>query len=1060
MPQSNSPIINVPAGPEALSALIDAVDLAKAEDRFARVVVIADHHDAARSVRHHLGNQGMINVTVQTGRRLASEMAKPVRKPLPRLLELQAVRQTAEGKAQELGLDPTGQRRFYRSLITTFREMQERHETPSDADAGPNEMNHLAESLHNEFLEQVRERGYYTVAELPQMAADALSALPKERVPAIIYYLPRRLSDGDLRLGKALLDHGKCQVVVGLTGDDSADHPVHELLGRLGYQWAGGQVASGDGGPLRQRTVNDALSIVVAPDPGEEVRSVIRRIAAGKTPFHRVAVVYRQDNPYASLLRQELDFARIPFSGVDYRRLADTPTGLLLTGLMDLAVAVNADSGDEIDRERLIEWLTTTPVRLVGAGDNDNGRMTAPAAAWAKLAREASANGGIQNWDRRLRAYLEQVRRREVDRGGGDDDDNEFLLGLRQRVDELRAFLDALVGFLRYFGDLEEPRWESAAKHLKDTMGTYRWVMAEEAEEDRRRIEELVDSLAGLEHWEVEYSPEVLQETIGEALQTPVSERGRPVGSGVYIGPPSGAAGADYDTVYAVGMVERQFPPRPRANPWLTQNSAEMQRAAELERYDFLCAIASAQSAVLSWPAATADRSVAYPSRWLIEAANHLHDRNGGRGRLTHENLTADASSKSWLTVIPSREAGLRNLARNRDQTADELDYNLMHLVSAPRETLPQHLAIGSDPRMIAFLEARRARNGDKFSAWDGYVGADATRVSSTGSREWPIAPTALETWATCPYRYFLRHILGLSASTVEEDAEISALERGSLVHLILERFANDENDGNESALLALAEEEFGNAEARGVTGHHLLWEVAKDNIRHGLQTFLRAERNWLNTGHELATGNLARAEVDFGPPSRRTDRPTQLGEVSVAVEGLDEPVWLRGKIDRIDDLGNRAVVRDFKTGRPRSYTSGAGAQDAYTVSNGRALQLPVYVAAAEGMPSAANFEAAYCFPLEDPPVFDGRPYRVEADQEEFHTTLRKIVGGARAGVFPATPDGDSQHGNCRYCDFKRLCPIRRRQIWVRKAKGDAVTVEPFNALGGRAKVVSDDNNS
>ena len=67
-------------------------------------------------------------------------------------------------------------------------------------------------------------------------------------MPAIIYYLPRRLSDGDLRLGKALLDHGKCQVVVGLTGDDSADHPVHELLGRLGYQWAGGQVASGDGG--------------------------------------------------------------------------------------------------------------------------------------------------------------------------------------------------------------------------------------------------------------------------------------------------------------------------------------------------------------------------------------------------------------------------------------------------------------------------------------------------------------------------------------------------------------------------------------------------------------------------------------------------------------------------------------------------------------------------------------------------------------------------------------------------------------------------------------------
>ena len=44
-----------------------------------------------------------------------------------------------------------------------------------------------------------------------------------------------------------------------------------------------------------------------------------------------------------------------------------------------------------------------------------------------------------------------------------------------------------------------------------------------------------------------------------------------------------------------------------------------------LERYDFLSAMASAGSAVLSWPAATAERAASYPSRWLIEAANTLH---------------------------------------------------------------------------------------------------------------------------------------------------------------------------------------------------------------------------------------------------------------------------------------------------------------------------------------------------------------------------------------------------------------------------------------------------
>ena len=61
--------------------------------------------------------------------------------------------------------------------------------------------------------------------------------------------------------------------------------------------------------PLRQRAEANSLSIVVAPDPEEEVRSVLRSIVADDKPFHRIAVIYRQDNPYSSLLRQELDFA-------------------------------------------------------------------------------------------------------------------------------------------------------------------------------------------------------------------------------------------------------------------------------------------------------------------------------------------------------------------------------------------------------------------------------------------------------------------------------------------------------------------------------------------------------------------------------------------------------------------------------------------------------------------------------------------------------------------------------------------------------------------------------
>ena len=917
MSQCNAPIAAVPAGPRVLDELVAAVKQAQAEDPFARVVIVTDHRDVAQSVRHRLGERGTVNVTVQTGQHLAGELAKSDRKVLPRLLEFHAVRRAADDEVRDLNLAPSGQQRFYRSLVTAFQEMEKRGDVPDEGD-GPHEIARRAEVLHGKLLEQVHTQGYYTAAELPHIAADALAALPKGKEPAVIYFLPRRMSEGDVRLARGLLERGKCRVIAGFTGDGIADQPATMLLKRLGHQNEDDWVASEDGNTVAQRAERGDLSIVAAPDPEEEVRQVIRSIVKGTAPFHRIAVIYRQENPYASLLRQELDFAEIPFSGVDHRRLADTPTGLLLVGLVDLAVPIGAGSGREMDRERLLEWLTAAPVRLVAPGVSGNGERSVPSAAWAKLAREAHANGSIDDWRGRMATYLNHMEQREEERGNQDGGNNAFLQHLQQSIRELQAFLEQLGEQLEGLSAPTEPRWRTVSGHLKNALHPYRWLLAEEAEEDRRRIDELVESLAGLDQWEIEYSPESLRDTVREALQSLVSERGRPVGGGVYLGPPDGIAGTDYDAVYVVGMVERQFPPRPRANPWLLQSAAELQQDVALERYDFLCAIGGAGSAMLSWPAATAERSVAYPSRWLIEAANHLHGSNDGEGRLTYENLTANPDSKKvWLTVIESREAGLRDLSLAQYRPADELDYNLMHLVSVPRDTLRQHRAIASDARMIASLGARAARNSDRFSAWDGIVGADSPRITGIASQGAPISPSALERWATCPYQYFLSRVLRLSALPDEEDAvSISALERGSLVHKILERFVTEENDESVAALTRLAQDEFKKAEDRGVTGHALLWQIAKEEILAALQSFLPLEREWLEKKLGSTAADEALAEVDFGSIPQQGGKPADLGEVRIDVEGLNEPVWFRGRIDRVDRSGNTVVVRDIKTGR------------------------------------------------------------------------------------------------------------------------------------------------
>ena len=1044
---ADSAVSIVPTGPDALAALVQAVAAAQADDPFARVVVIAEHPDTAQSIRHLLGAHGTINVTVQTGRRLARELAQPSLKPLTRLLESQAVRQVAEGKAAELGLEPAGRSRFYRSLSTAFHDMQE---GVAGQDAGSGEksdMNRLAESLFVEYRDLLVDKGYYAPSDLPRMAADAVAdPVTEGSIPTVIYYLPRRLSTGEVDLARSFLDRGGCRVIAGLTGDGPADAPILELLNRLGFVDGEETVKTAGGDTLRERAAAGAISIVTVPDPEEEVRMVIRSVAASDTPFHRTAVMYRQDSPYASLLRQELAFAGIPFSGTDRRTLADTQTGRLLLGLVDLAVSLNVGPEGTIEREGLIEWLTTTVVKYQPqSGDGESLRWRpAPSTRWANLMVAAQANGTVANYQSRLTSHLGQMERLAMERGDGDSE-NATIDRWRRQVGELKGFMEELERDLQQLGGMGVSGWELAAVHLKTLIEKYRWSSTEESDEDRQRIDEQVAGLASLQDWGSEYSTQALQEVIRESLQSPVSDRGRSVGDGVYLGPPAAIAGGQYDVVHAVGMVERQFPPRPRANPWLAENPAELQQALALDRYDFLAAIAAANNAVLYWPAATADRNSTYPSRWLIEAANLLHEEAGGNDRLTYENMTADAESKSWLTVISSRDAGLRQLAGAAVQPADAADYNLMHLISQSGTSIALHPAVASDTRMTNALDARAARNGDALSFWDGRVDSSAERVAAIGSRVRPVSPSSLEAWATCPYKYFLSRVLGLSAPPEDEGEEITALERGTLVHKIMEKSVN-EKKWTLAELLALAEEEFDEAEARGVTGYHLLWEMEKESMREALSGFWAAEERWLNGAVPVESY----AEADFGPPSTDTEKPTTMGEVSVAVDGLAEPVWLRGKIDRVDVLEDEIRVRDFKTGKPENYRPDR--RNTRTVANGMALQPPIYreatVARHEGKPVIA----AFCFPLADANTHDVAKYTgTEDQQQEFQQTLSGIVGAARAGIFPATPDGEGRFSNCNYCDFNRLCPTRRRQTWERKARHDAALVAPFNDLGGKA---------
>ena len=445
--RETSPITLASVGDSSLSELQSAVSRAQSDDPFARVVVIADHFDAATALRHHLGASGMMNVTVQTGRRLAAELAGAILrpralKPLTWLLERQAVRAVAEDSVRRYGFNSQGGRLMRNSLAAAFRRMQE--PAPAEDPGDGSTMNALAERLLRDFLDLVHRRGYYTAAEVSELAAEAVSGghhVPR-RLPQVIYYLPRRLSTGDIQLAKALLDRSKCDVILGLAGDEEADEPAHDLLARLTDRDVSTPVTISQ---LQRLAEDGNLSIVAAPDPEEEVRAVVRSIVGDDLPFHRTAVIYRQDNPYASLLRQALDIAGVPYTGTERRTLANTPSGLLLLGLVDMASNLGGEGA--VERERFIEWITSTPIRNTAVSDEDgDSSQLVPASQWARLSRQARAGGPPELWESRLETHASQEEARYLER---EEEIPDRVQDERRRATELGQFVSTLSQSLR-----------------------------------------------------------------------------------------------------------------------------------------------------------------------------------------------------------------------------------------------------------------------------------------------------------------------------------------------------------------------------------------------------------------------------------------------------------------------------------------------------------------------------------------------------------------------------------------------------------------------------------
>ncbi len=518
------------------------------------------------------------------------------------------------------------------------------------------------------------------------------------------------------------------------------------------------------------------------------------------------------------------------------------------------------------------------------------------------------------------------------------------------------------------------PRWAHrlVRRFLGDDARRASWPPLEL--EAARRVEAALDRLGGLDAVDAAPTLDIFRRTLELELAAAHDRVGR-LGEGMLAGPVALALGVELERVWVCGLAEGVFPSVPRDDPLLgdTERAAlqgELRLRAERVDDDqraLLAVLASTTGArVCTWPRGNLRRSTEHvPSRFL-------HD-------------TLAAVEAAHIDTVPSYAHGVATVAF--PATEHELGVRAA-LAHEPWVQTLDSVARGRD------LLTARASNA--FTRFDGNlsgVGAQLTAVSPLDS-ERPISPTRLELWAGCPHAYLMQSILHVEAvERPEEIMQLSPLDRGSIVHDVLDRFVGEGGARERSRLRELAEEACAAAQARGVTGRRLLWERDRRMILAELDTFADADERY---------------RAERGMHTLATELPFGLADGSHAAVELVWPdgrrLLVRGKADRIDCSSDGAlVVIDYKTGSADPYVA-LSADD--PVLAGSRLQLPVYTYAAHAAYADGDdqpIEACYWF------VGRGNNRRIgyvvdDAVTDVFMHTVRSIVEGIEAGMFIAHP--------------------------------------------------------
>lgn len=646
-----------------------------------------------------------------------------------------------------------------------------------------------------------------------------------------------------------------------------------------------------------------------APTREAEVRQIAATIRQlyhqDKVPLHRIGVTFPDLERYAAVIRKIFGEFEIPYNLSTGLVLAQSP--LVQAYLQVLKVRLSGFSAEEL-RRLLVSPFLHEKYRV---------NMT----RFQQLVSRYQIIRFDEKWAER------------------------FTGQHRDMSDEINELAEKINGIISLIAALKTnlPFHETRVEYFKllDQLGMLKWFDHQQSPLNRvererefrayNRFYKLINQL----DWISDLQPASLNEfsTVLHLVVRDESYNLREWSSfGVQCMPRLEIQSIECDVLFFGGLVEGEFPRTPHRDIFFNDNERKhlgLYATEDLlaqDRFQFYQLISSpARMIYLSYPQFDEEAAL-LPSSFLrslkdVARVSAKKETEGPDQYLTRKNF-------------PEYLAG-----RLKTDLPDNIEAQIIQWLNTDHTVKMPHLI-----KVIEALYDKSDRS--KITRFEGNLTENKSIQSllkkSIEHRTFSI--TALELYAFCPIKYYLKRILGLEEEE-EERAPFSPLERGTLIHNILFRFYTElKKEGNHdrpweflTMLESVARNEIDKLPYHGVT-----WELEKELIlgRTGhkglLQKFLEME-------HDQAMENgfvPAYFEFAFGMGDRTGEIDGHSVPDPFTVSSADVTVRMSGKIDRIDvDKNGLAMVIDYKTGKGKN----AAIRE---INAGKSLQLPVYLAA------------------------------------------------------------------------------------------------------------------